>query len=323
MREGAQHDGLALERRGRAIASASSARSPRVARGGPRARRCGSAPRRRAAPGPPARRSRGRGSSPSRRTSRRSASSGFAGGATCLRHAPKPRASPRVNRPDQSAAPAIAPSQPSSRSWTRSSRLDTPPAATTGSPLASMTRPRSSKSGPASEPSRRVFVTSRRWTPASAQRVASSSGVAPRRRSSRGRRPVRPWRRSRRRGARRSGSRPPAGSRARLRRCRPSRARRLRGGRSRSPRASGSRRRPAAAHRRRGRDARDELLRRRAGEGAVEVDEVEPAGAFSGEAPRRGLRVAALDRDALANALGEAHAAPLEDVERWDRREFP
>ena len=37
--------------------------------------------------------------------------------------------------------------------------------------------------------------------------------------------------------------------------------------------------------------------------------------ALGDEAPRGLLRVAALDDDPLALSLGEAHAAPLEDVE--------
>ena len=77
-------------------------------------------------------------------------------------------ASGRVKRPARSALPATAASHPSSRTAIRSSIDEMPPAAITGSP-ASSTSPRRSTSGPASEPSRAVLVTSSRLTPAAAQ----------------------------------------------------------------------------------------------------------------------------------------------------------
>ena len=68
-------------------------------------------------------------------------------------------ASASVKRPARRALPATAASHPSSRTASRSSTEEIPPAATTGSPAAS-TSESSATSGPASEPSRAVLVTS-------------------------------------------------------------------------------------------------------------------------------------------------------------------
>ena len=63
-------------------------------------------------------------------------------------------------------------------------------------------------------------------------------------------------------------------------------------------------------------DTLDQAQVRRPGEGAVEIDEVEPRRARGGEALRGRDRVAAVDRDPLATALGEADDASVEDVDR-------
>ena len=82
-----------------------------------------------------------------------------------------------VNRPASRALPAIAPSQPRSRTATRSSSDATPPAAITGSPTATIAS--SSRSGPASEPSRCVLVTrSRGDARRGAALACSAAGVS-------------------------------------------------------------------------------------------------------------------------------------------------
>ena len=86
---------------------------------------------------------------------------------------------------------------------------------------------------------------------------------------------------------------------------------------TRSRRSCGSRRRPGPEAAGRG-DALDEAERRAPGEGAVEIDEVEAAGALVAEPPRELDRVAALDRHRLAAALREPDDAALEDVDRRD-----
>ena len=63
-------------------------------------------------------------------------------------------------------------------------------------------------------------------------------------------------------------------------------------------------------------DPLDELERRRAAEGAVEVDEVEPPRTFVAEPARELDGVAALHRDRLASALRKPDDASLEDVDR-------
>ena len=49
---------------------------------------------------------------------------------------------------------------------------------------------------------------------------------------------------------------------------------------------------------------------------AVEVDDVDPLGALLGERARLDERVLVVDGDAVVVALGEAHGAPAEDVDR-------
>ena len=69
------------------------------------------------------------------------------------------------------------------------------------------------------------------------------------------------------------------------------------------------------------RDALDQVERRRAGESAVEVDEVQPRRAFVAKAPRQLDRITSLDRHCLPAALGESHDAAFEDVDRRDQLE--
>ena len=99
-----------------------------------------------------------------------------------------------------------------------------------------------------------------------------------------------------------------------------------RGGADEHPRGSGCQRRVdqleaavAASHlhgNADGGNALEETQIRLAGEGAVEIDEMEPGRAF-GDEPLGGRdRVAALDRHVLAPALGEADDASREHVER-------
>ena len=64
------------------------------------------------------------------------------------------------------------------------------------------------------------------------------------------------------------------------------------------------------------RDTLDQVQVRRPGEGTVEIDEVEPRRARGGESLRGRDRVAAVDRDPLTTALGEADDAPVEHVDR-------
>ena len=69
------------------------------------------------------------------------------------------------------------------------------------------------------------------------------------------------------------------------------------------------------------RDALDEPERRRAAEGAVEVDEVEPSRTFVAEPARELDGIAALDRHRLAPALVEPHDASFEHVDRGENIE--
>ena len=75
----------------------------------------------------------------------------------------------------------------------------------------------------------------------------------------------------------------------------------------------------AAAHLKRqasrGGDSLDEVERRHAAEGAVEVDEVESARALVAEPPCELDRVAALDRHRLPAPLREPHDTPFEHVD--------
>src|SRR5206468_2817227 len=68
-------------------------------------------------------------------------------------------------------------------------------------------------------------------------------------------------------------------------------------------------------------DPADEAGRRRAGEGPVEVDEMQEARALRDEARGRGRGIAALNRDPLALPLGQPHASSLEYVERGQDEE--
>ena len=63
-------------------------------------------------------------------------------------------------------------------------------------------------------------------------------------------------------------------------------------------------------------DTLDQAQVRRPGEGAVEIDEVEPGRARGRETLRGRDRVAAVDRDPLAAALREADDASVEHVDR-------
>ena len=63
-------------------------------------------------------------------------------------------------------------------------------------------------------------------------------------------------------------------------------------------------------------DTLDQAQVRRTGEGPVEIDEVEPRRARAGEALRGRDRVAAVDRDLPATALGEADDPSVEHVDR-------
>ena len=221
------------------------------------------------------------------------------------------RASGSVNRPARSALPATAPRSRArgGRGGRRARRrlLRRSRGARRGGYSSS-----SSRSGPASEPSRRVLVTSRRGTPAAAQRRASSAGVdlgrrasSPRPRPSPSRtstattsalaEPLRP---------------PPRGTPARARPCRPSRGRRRPRAPPRSRRACGSRRRPGAAGR-----PPPATRSTSASEG---VPAKAPSrstrwrrrGALGGEAPCELDGVAALDRDRLPASLARRTARP-------------
>ena len=81
----------------------------------------------------------------------------------------------------------------------------------------------------------------------------------------------------------------------------------------------------AAAHLHRQAD-RDETLeqatRRRAGERAVEIDDVQSCGSVRGEPPRELDRIAALQRDLLAPSSAESHGTPCEHVHRRDHFEL-
>ena len=225
-----------------------------------------------------------------------------------------------MKRPARRALPATAASQPRSRTASRSSIEEIPPAAITGSPAA-RTSARSSTSGPASEPSRTVLVTSRRATPAAAQSLASDAGGRPGRP-----RPTfdgdlavahvdrddEPLAEPRRRlGEERGGERG-----------RPDHDAVCPGGERRRDRFVGA---VAAADLEReaaGRcDPLDEPERRRAAEGAVEIDEVEAAGTLVAEPPGELDGVAALDRDGLAASLREPDDAAVENVDRREELE--
>ena len=191
-----------------------------------------------------------------------------------------------------------------------------PPAASTGSDDAASTSSRSSRSGPSSEPSRRTFVTSRRATPASAQRRDELRG-------------------GERRGGRPALERDAAvadvdGDDEPLAEAGRGLGEEVRagcGGSDEHARGAGGERcfdrleravAPADLHRHTGGgrdDALEQPRRRVPGERTVEIDEVEERRALGDEAARRLLGIAALDGDALALALGEPHAPSLEHVE--------
>ena len=76
-------------------------------------------------------------------------------------------------------------------------------------------------------------------------------------------------------------------------------------------------------HRQRTRGAHplDEAEARHAGEGAVEVDEMEAAGAFPREPPGEIDRVTALERHRVAPASRQSNGSTAEDVDRGDHLE--
>ena len=190
-----------------------------------------------------------------------------------------------------------------------------PPAAITGSP-ARKTSPRSSTSGPASDPSRAVLVTSSRLTPAAAQSCASAAAVVPEllvqpsTATSPSRTSIATTSRSANRVAaavRKLGERAAVPTMTRSAPAAIASAIALVGAIA----APDLEREPA-----RGCNALDEPERRSADECSVEVDEVQAPRALVAEPAGKLDGIAALDRHGLAPSLVEADDASFEDVDR-------
>ncbi len=224
-----------------------------------------------------------------------------------------------LERPRQIALPTIAPSQPSSRSARTSASEQIPPAATTGSPAPS-TSSRRARSGPPSIPSRRVAVTTSRATPS----CRTALGEVARRRGGRPRPAV-------------DGDPPVAHvdgdgelgiealdgrAQERLVQSRGadehSRGSGLECGRDEldgAIAAADLHRQPSLG------DVANQVELWRPGEGAVEIDEVQPRGTRRRE-PRRGCAgIAAFHGHTLAAALLETDDPALENVDRRIDRE--